>query len=772
MPLGGAGLGLNVWFEEGELLIYFQQNGNFDEHGGFPKQGRLRISFPQEEVAQPEEFIQTLNTEIGCIDISLLTEDLKLDLHIWVNMFHPDFHVEIHSSREVPLSVQYENWRFEDRVSPAENSQSSIFGERHDIFAYWMYPHDLVRHQDHIDYAVQGGEQAIRWYHRNDNSDLAYDKEMDQQGFSELKADFYNPQKDLVYGGLLWSRNLIRGDVRKGHYLGKEYRGYSLLTQKPQRETLIHVCCHQGQYRSLRPWKEALSGRAAQSENDYETNKINTESWWSDLWDRSYIDIQPNTDNDALNEEVRQVSRNYRLFRFMLAFNFGGDYPLKFNGGLNTYDSGLVFNIEDQRQSTVLQKRLAREQDDRQTVNQATDKVTLKRDFGPDYRAWGGMTLTQQNQRLIYWPLLKSGDHELMKPQFDWFVRALPAAEKRTELAWGHDGASFTEQVNPFGIPLGSHFGWGRPREMGLGNQISDPCQNHYSTQLEFAWMILQFHQYSGLDIGPYLDFILSGAEFFFKHYPVKENRLEVFPSTALESYKEAKNPLDVTCALRRVYGYLLKNNLLPASKEKTIKERLDQIPPIRFRDVSGKTCIAPAESWERIINVELPQMYPVFPYRLFGVGMKHLGIAINTWKFACDEVSGQKSYASWHQDGIFCANMGLVDEAGEILIQKLSDSGRRFPAFWGPGHDWVPDFNWGGTGMIQLQDMLLQEREEKILLLPCWPENWDVRFKLHGPLNTIVRCEYRNGKVVQLTVEPESRRKDVRICDGEGCES
>ncbi len=123
-----------------------------------------------------------------------------------------------------------------------------------------------------------------------------------------------------------------------------------------------------------------------------------------------------------------------------------------------------------------------------------------------------------------------------------------------------------------------------------------------------------------------------------------------------------------------------------------------------------------------------------------------------------------RKNFFSWHQDAIFCARMGLTDEAKQITIQKLQDSKRRFPAFWGPGHDYVPDHNWGGSGMIGLQDMLLQSNNGKIYLFPAWPKDWDVNFKLHTPDNTIITCSYKNGKIINLIVLPEKRQKDIVI--------
>ena len=118
----------------------------------------------------------------------------------------------------------------------------------------------------------------------------------------------------------------------------------------------------------------------------------------------------------------------------------------------------------------------------------------------------------------------------------------------------------------------------------------------------------------------------------------------------------------------------------------------------------------------------------------------------------------------SWHQDGIFFARMGMTAEAADYNLRKLEDSPRRFPTFWGPGHDWVPDHNWGGSGMIGLQEMLMQTIGQKIYILPAWPKDWDVDFKLHAPYKTVVEVKARFGTITQLKVTPASRRKDVIV--------
>jgi hypothetical protein len=174
---------------------------------------------------------------------------------------------------------------------------------------------------------------------------------------------------------------------------------------------------------------------------------------------------------------------------------------------------------------------------------------------------------------------------------------------------------------------------------------------------------------------------------------------------------------------------------------------------------------LAPAENWQAIYNIEAPQLYPVFPWGLYGVGKPDIDIARNTY-FHDPHVVSQRSSKGWKQYPIFAARLGLTDEAADLIKQKLKESGRRFPTWWGPGYDWTPDHNWGGSGMIALQEMLMQTDGEKIYLLPAWPKDWDVSFKLHAPYQTTVEATVKGGKITALKVTPETRKKDVIICN------
>jgi hypothetical protein len=66
--------------------------------------------------------------------------------------------------------------------------------------------------------------------------------------------------------------------------------------------------------------------------------------------------------------------------------------------------------------------------------------------------------------------------------------------------------------------------------------------------------------------------------------------------------------------------------------------------------------------------------------------------------------------------------------------------------------------------GMIGLQEMLMQTFDDRILLLPAWPKDWDVEFLLHAPQQTTVEVKVVNAQVKKLKVTPASRSKDVEI--------
>lgn len=728
MPCGGGDVGLNVWVENGEILFYLSRAGAFDENNVFPKLGRVRIKLTPNPF-EGDEFRQELKLNEGFIEISGKKENMTSLVKIWVDVFRPVVHVETESSHPVSVEATYENWRTADL-------EWTKAGQVWASLAFRDAPMNAIIRAD----SIQFEQDKVLFYHRNRNESL-FDITVKQQGLDSVKNQLWNPLKNLTFGGMMVGENMTPSGTTLGKYADTEFKGWKLQSVKPSKKSHVKVFLHIGNSPSIESWKNGLTLIEKQSNAAQKTAAKQTIDWWKGFWNRSYIFI--NTDNADASSPQWQVGRNYQLFRYQLGCNAYGKYPTKFNGGLFTFDP------------TYVDKNLP---------------------FTPDHRNWGGGTHTAQNQRLVYFPMFKSGDFDMLPSQLDFYLRGLGNAEKRTQIYWGHNGASFTEQLEQFGLPLATSYGWNRPTNFPDGVEYNFWLEHLWDTQMEFCLMMLDLERYAGQNISKYIPFIESCLTFFDEHYQKEalsrsrqaldgEGKLILYPSSGAETYKMAYNSTSCIAGLQTVLSRLLElpEHYLSDQKRSHWEGMLKRIPPIAFREKDGHKTISPAWTWARINNQEIPQLYPVYPYGMYGIGKPDLDIAINTWKYGTDQPI-QKNHVSWHQDAIFCARLGLTQEAAAITIKKLQDSERRFPTFWGPGHDWVPDHNWGGSGMIGLQEMLMQTVDEKIYLFPAWPANWDVTFKLHAPYNTTVEGILKDGKLVSLKVFPETRKDDLVI--------
>jgi hypothetical protein len=726
MPCGGGDIGLNVWVENGDLLIYLSRSGTFDELNGMPKLGRLRLTLSPNPLAAGGTFRQELKLREGDVEIQGEKDGLKAKIDVWVDVFRPVVHLGIDTTQPTSVTAAYESWRLAEH----EQGTQEMGANR----SYINAPEKAIVRPDQVDFAGN----AVRFVHRNEGR-TAFDMVVAQQELDGVKERLWNPLANLTFGGSFSGESFVAAGTREGRYASTLFKAWLLQSGKPARTHKLQAVLHVASPLTLADWDAGLGRIEQEAARDQYEARRKTQTWWSQFWNRSHVFI--NADKADPASPVWQIGRNYQVFRYQLGCNAYGSYPSKFNGGLFTFDP---------------------------------EYVDANRAYSPDFRLWGGGSFTAQNQRLLYWPMLKSGDFDMMKPQFEFYRRALGNAEARSQVYWGIKGASFTEQIENFGLPIAFEYKWDRNHAVEKGVEDNAWVNYQWDTVFEFCQMILDLRSYTGADIQEYLPLIESCLTFYDEYYQMQEKKrnghpfaadgkLVLFPATACETYKDALNPSNTLCALRSVLTAVvaLTDDQLPVARRTHWQTMLDSLPAIAFREMEGHKVIAPAWKWSRIQNVELPQLYPVSPWGFYGIGKPDLDVAINTWKYGADRPD-QKQIKSWHQDAIFCARLGLTDEAADLTIRKMQDSGRRFPSWWGPGNDWVPDHNWGGAGMIGVQEMLLQTVDKKIYVLPAWPKDWDVDFKLHAPGNTIVEVVFKGGKIQELHVTPASRAEDV----------
>ncbi len=693
MPCGGGDIGMNVWVEDGDVLFYLSRSGCFDENNTLLKLGRFRIHLSKPFALS--SFRQQLVLKDGYVQVT----DGQKWVQIWADVNKPVVHVEVSIEKELTdVDVTYESWRTHDReITHRERFQTSY---------KFSAPQGLTTKRDSIIAATDG----LTFVHQNGEQTI-FDVTVTQQQMDAVKDRLYNPLKNLIFGGRLHGDQFVLKGATKGRYASSDYQGWTYSSKRPaQRHAFtIALATKQG---SFADWLSLLSETERQIQTKRDLKQ--TRDWWHQFWQRSYVEMKEGT-----------LARNYTLFRYMLGCNSRGGWPTKFNGGLFTFDPEYVEKAPEYR-------------------------------LTPDYRNWGGGVHTSQNQRLVYWPMLKNGDFDMLCPQLDFYLRIYPNAEERSRLYWGHEGACITEQVENYGLPCYPEYGTKRPAGFDPGVERNAWLEYEWDTCLEFCMMALEAHRYSGMNIDRYLPMIRSCLRFFDEHYQYLANlrgakrldgngKLVLYPGSGGETYKMAYNSTSTIAALRTVAEAVGDTALLRRLPDITVRNGM----------------IQPALHYERVNNTETMQLYPVFPWRMYGVGRPNLDIARNT--YLNDSLAIQfRSHVGWKQDLIWAACLGLTDEARRLLELKMADGPHRFPAFWGPGFDWSPDHNWGGSGMIGMQEMLMQEAGNKIYLFPAWPREWDVRFKLHASDNTIVEAELQGGKVVNVKVTPQSRQQDI----------
>jgi hypothetical protein len=428
-------------------------------------------------------------------------------------------------------------------------------------------------------------------------------------------------------------------------------------------------------------------------------------------------------------DDAAIVSRAYALQRFIDACAGRGCFPIKFNGSIFTVPY----------------------------PGQPGDA---------DYRRWGP-GYWWQNTRLPYMSMCASGDFEMMRPLFRMYAEDLmPLFKYRTRRYFDHDGAFIPECIMFWGDVFSETYGWTPFDDRGDDKlQTSGWHKWEWVSGPELVWMMLDYYDHT-LDDTMLKKTLLPAAHeilaFFDQHYGVDENgKLVMHPSQSLETWWDCTNPMPELAGLHAVTDRLLAlPETLTSPEQRTFWTALKaKLPPLPTREVDGVGMLAPAERFENKRNIENPELYAVFPFRLVAVGRPDIELGIEALHHR-----GDRGHFGWRQDDIFMAYLGLADDAKKNLVARarMKDKGSRFPAFWGPNYDWVPDQDHGGVLMKALQSMVLQTDGDKIYLLPAWPRDWNVSFKLHAPKRTLVEVAYRDGRIESLQVAPQSRRNDV----------
>lgn len=704
MPLGNGEVGLNVWTDPaGDLLFTIARTDAWSQDARPLKVGQVRLRLTPSPFAPG-----TPGTPV----------------RQFLNLFRGRFELTFGDPKNPKATV----WVWVDANAPIVHVEAQASDDVTPRVELELWRHErraITGKEVHSFYGRAGGPEPIFeepdtildprserlvWCHRNERS--VWPASMKHQGLESIAPPAADPLLGRTFGGAIEGKGLFPLDST------------TLQAQAPGRRHSFRVHLHTAQTPTLLEWARQLDDQVEKALRvEIKSSRAAHERWWRTFWSRSWIEVSGSPEAEA-------VSRGYALQRFISACAGRGKFPIKFNGSLFTAE-----------------------------WNQAADEA-----YDADYRRWGG-PYWFQNTRLPYWPMLATGDFEMMEPLFAMYLRAMPLLQARTKLYFNHGGAFFPETMHFWGGYADENYGWDRT---GLHpSEVTNPYIRWYwSCALELLCLAIERYDYTG-DAKFLANTLLPLArpllQFFDEHFQRDAaGKLRISPAAALETWHQAVNPTPEIAGLVRVLDRLLA---LPDSagvtEDRATWERLrTQVPALPLKSEGGKTVVLPAQEYSDHKNSENPELYAVFPYRLLGLGRPELETGLATF-----EARLIKGSEGWRQDAIQAACLGLTAEAQRDVTHNFTTPfpGTRFPAWFGPNFDWTPDQDHGNVAMIALQHMLLQHAGDKLLLFPAWPKDWDVKFRLHAPGGpgspgeVVIEGSFEKGKPGKITVTPKT---------------
>lgn len=728
MPLGNGDIGMNVWMEKnGDLVFYISKVDAFDAWHQLPKLGRIRIKM--DPVPDLSDFRQTLNLA----DASILIESGGTRFRIWVDANHPVIRVEGSFSKPGKAAISLETIRpltSSGVPLPETGTAGILFDDRQDRLA---------------------------WCYRNQSS--VWMEAATKQNSREFLERVQDPLMHRTSGCVVRAEGFTRSSAN------------SLESGREIRSIDCSITVNSSQPESPEAWLAGMPDPVY----DWEAHA----AWWKEFWERSHIHVTScgkgkiklqqarftNAAGDSLiygglkeidaDVNAFQISQRYALERFCQIAAGRGQVPPPFNGSIFTMDMPAGTHV-------------------------FIDKGTRKSDVNADNRDWNGLPFFWQNTRHPCWSMLARGDYDALLAVFRFIRGTLEISMDRTRLLFGHDGAYMTEGIFWKGV--------------SVFTDLPQHLKYHYLGTLEMTAMMCDYFDHT-VDQQFAKEILIRCAtefiRFYEMHYPDRDDsgKIVIKPAGVAETYQPVTNPVTEVSALRYILSRLVSYDEDLFGKERTENWRklLAAMPDFPRRTIRGMELLAPGWEYSGRLICETPELYAIWPFRQADLSNRDfLPNARQSFHVRQLSLDGTPDNQSWETGGwqsapIWAASLGLAREAARLTSINFNDRfanftyenadiappvpdhpKARFPAFWETKMDYTPDNDHGGVSANALQSMLIQEIGGKIYLLPAWPEDWDVSFKLHASGNTTVECEYKDGKVHFLKVIPESRRSDI----------
>ena len=709
MPLGNGTTGsLISVLKDGKIWISLRHVDAWSEAHRLLKLGNIEIT------VSPNPFKNSFKQELILSQgVIVLHGDNGFESKIWIDANNPIIHLENSSTENFKLDVKLHNWRDKPKTITGFNFEGLESGIK-----------------ESADVIVENDNNAIIWYHKNSHN-KAFELAIKTINIPSAE-NINNVLENRIFGA--W----VTGDQ---FFSKSKYE----LTSEFSKKNNLNIYTSVKQEESNEKWKNDLHNTIQNSKN-IKNDWIEHVAWWNDFWNKSYIHISG-------SKEAETTSAGYAYAMYLNAMAGKGEFPIPWNGSIFSPFST-----------------------DIPIINHTGTHVNKD----PDYRAWGNIML-HQNVRLPLYSMYAAGQFAWTKSFFNLYMRGFELMKNHTKAEFGHDGTVIRESTTLWGIVAPGIYGFNR-EGLEPGQQKSIWHRTHWQSGLEVSKFMADYFDYTQDTIfasNTLIPFANDIVKFFDLHWPHKNGKL-YFPHVyAMETFRDTDNPMPLVAGMRAVLQHLLSlpNSITKESDREYWEELLAIVPEIPLRERNGKMILANAEKiYSPKVNVEVSELYAVFPYHLYGVGLPDLELAQETYRnrtILVNDVGGKNSNwargflrGGWRQESVMAAMLGLTDSAKSEVVWALNRTtpGLRFPGFFNSTYDGVPDVQHSSMSATALQRMILQNVDDKIILLPAWPTDWNCSFKLYAKKNTIVEGEIINGQIINLKVSPKEREKDVSI--------
>lgn len=712
MPLGNGELCASVWTDQkGNICMYLSRSDAKTEYDRTVKLGMLKVSFSPNPFKEGE-FVQTLHLTEGRIEI----KGTEGSVQIWIDREKHVLRITADFPENITIKPQIISWRTEKIVPGGEFASNGSVVETADI--------------------IEKYGSGTLFYHKNGRTIVKETAELEGLG------DYIDLIPDLITGRI--------------------FGGY-LFYKRKSNTFECSVMTHSAQTSEM-DFKQMLRRETEILVPAQESRKLCRE-WWELYWTQSYIFVENDPEivmetDPGLKPFIKEpleytctcrsaVTRAYTLTKYMMACCGQGAFPILYNG--------MLFNLcpGENRHFSI-------EQFGRSFTAQPGEFSPL---VNPDERTWTTEHLWQ-NIRHPYHSMLARGEAESMRVLFRYYRRFWDLDRKRAELYYNAHGQHNTEMTMSFGLQSTAIYGKDRTEKPDGYAQNRWGGAVDISPGLELIYMMLDYYDYTGdaeflnCTIIPYAKDLLQYIATRFKER--KGDKIVIGPINCIETYWETINPLPIVSGMLGCTGRILQIQEIDRQTRDWMMDYKKKIP-----ELSIDQLLLPAESYEKERkNVEIPELYAIFPFKVIGFNEETKKLAESTFKkrikeFGVDKVfqikntPGTASYSGWQYIGQVAAMLGMKDTAGQILSDNcsLQNPGTRFPAMWGPIYDAVPDTDHGANILNQLQTMILQKNGKEITLLKGFPDKWNVKFRLYINEHTVVQGVFKDGNWVEKEI-------------------